>query len=1037
MTEIELPTGQSYRFSYDIYGLIEKIEYPSGGEEQFDYQPVSPLTKQEPNTVGWQTNFGVVNRRLYPVPNGSFYQWAYSATYVDTTGYKVSILKPDGTLSERFLYQGNQPCIGGGCDTGSFGYDNILAGMQYESRTYDSANPRRLVSQSITTWTSTHFPAVALGVPNWHPRVVKKEARIFDDSGNGISATTTIDYEGDLNLRDTPLLTKKSSQYAFVPVGDSIPSSPVRSTETTYLINDPNYSGVKSHYIAQNMIGLVTASEVKNSNGQIVSRSETVYDDVSNYPLHTPAILPTRWNPPANGYRGNPNTIRVWDSTKGDPTSSSSYISTHAQFDNFGNQIKAWDAKGNYTTTDYDSTHYAFPVQVASPIPDTTGQHGSNSSFVTTTTYNFTTGLPLTTTDANGLETKIDYDPDTLRPIRTRTYQNSVQVGSTAETIYHDEPNNYWVKNRSQIDETNWAETITYFDGLGRGWKTERIHSDGNIFVEKEFDAEGRTLRVTNPFRANETKRWTTNIFDDASRVIEVVLPDGAKVKTDYGVSLSGVIGVTKLITDQAGKKRQGFTDALGRMVRVVEDPTGQSLVTDYTFDTLGNLRKTVQGEQNRYFYHDSLGRLLRAKQPEQDVNTYLALATADPVTGHNQWSVAYEYDDNGNITESTDARGVSITGTYDNLNRIKTRNYSDSTPDVSFYYDGRGLTSIPAFSNGKTTRVASSVSETRFTSFDNLGRLLTHEQITDGKTYSTSYTYTLSGALLEETYPSGRKVKSVLDSNGELAMLQSSKCLDGLPGTSGACTALAGLWNYADNFTYNTAGGVTKMQLGNGRWETAKYNNREQVTEIGLGATNATQNLLKLELGYGDNTENNGSVREQKITVPTADQTPGFVATQTYLYDDLNRIQSASESIGGNQTWKQTFVIDRYGNRRFDTSNGNTTTLASCTEAVCNPDISTARNRITTAGYQYDENGNLTRDGEGKRFEYDAENHQNAFFLADNPTSTPDATYLYDGEGRRVKKISDTETTVFVYNAPGQLVAEYSTQIETVKPQV
>ncbi len=36
---------------------------------------------------------------------------------------------------------------------------------------------------------------------------------------------------------------------------------------------------------------------------------------------------------------------------------------------------------------------------------------------------------------------------------------------------------------------------------------------------------------------------------------------------------------------------------------------------------------------------------------------------------------------------------------------------------------------------------------------------------------------------------------------------------------------------------------------------------------------------------------------------------------------------------------------------------------------------------------------------------------------------------YFYDGEGRRVKKVTDTETTVFVYSG-GLLIAEYSTAI-------
>ena len=171
--------------------------------------------------------------------------------------------------------------------------------------------------------------------------------------------------------------------------------------------------------------------------------------------------------------------------------------------------------------------------------------------------------------------------------------------------------------------------------------------------------------------------------------------------------------------------------------------------------------------------------------------------------------------------------------------------------------------------------------------------------------------------------------------------------------------------------------------------------------------------------------------MREQKITVPTVGQATGFTATQTYLYDDLNRLQSAEEKVSGSTTWKQTFTIDRYGNRRFDAA--NTTTLGSCTEAVCNPTISTSNNRISSSGYSFDANGTVTQDAEGKQFIYDAENHQTE--VKDNLNNVI-GEYRYDGEGRRVKKISASETTIFVYNASGQLVAEYSTEL-AVTPQV
>lgn len=149
-----------------------------------------------------------------------------------------------------------------------------------------------------------------------------------------------------------------------------------------------------------------------------------------------------------------------------------------------------------------------------------------------------------------------------------------------------------------------------------------------------------------------------------ASRVVEVDLPDASKVLTDYGGSVTAPIGVTKQITDQAGKKREGYSDALGNMIRVIEDPTGQNLNTDYVFD----------GGQSGYD---------RTGNPE-----------------NNQWTAAFEYDVFGNVVTATDAKGIVATNIYDQAGRILTTAYSDGTPQVDYYYDGTGLSQIPQFAS-------------------------------------------------------------------------------------------------------------------------------------------------------------------------------------------------------------------------------------------------------------------------------------------------------------------------------------------------
>ncbi|MGB7070433.1 MAG: hypothetical protein WBD22_13145 [Pyrinomonadaceae bacterium] len=309
-----------------------------------------------------------------------------------------------------------------------------------------------------------------------------------------------------------------------------------------------------------------------------------------------------------------------------------------------------------------------------------------------------------------------------------------------------------WVKMRSQIDAGSWTESLTWYDGLGRMVRTQVADDDGDVFALTCYDNMGRVSKATNPFRGYSGQtcstttvlEWTTHTFDTAGRPWKITTPDGAVSETIYGLSTSGGhIGTTNTGLDQAGNKRKVIIDARGRIVRVIEDPDGSALATDYLFDTLGNLRKTTQGEQSRYFMHDSLGRLIFENQSEQETNS--ALIAADPVTGNTAWTAKYVYDASSNITATTDARNHTISASYDALDRIILRDYSDvAMPDVSFYYDGKYLDASGSSQTaagavkGKTTGIASSESKTNYTEFDNMGRLLAHQQITAGQTFGT-----------------------------------------------------------------------------------------------------------------------------------------------------------------------------------------------------------------------------------------------------------------------------------------------------------
>ena len=92
-----------------------------------------------------------------------------------------------------------------------------------------------------------------------------------------------------------------------------------------------------------------------------------------------------------------------------------------------------------------------------------------------------------------------------------------------------------------------------------------------------------------------------------------------------------------------------------------------------------------------------------------------------------------------------------------------------------------------------------------------------------------------------------------------------------------------------------------------------------------------------------------------------SATQNNGQIATQTnalsgetveYLYDSLNRLMSAATpGVGG---WGLSFAYDGFGNR----TNQAVTKGGGPTHSVT---INPTNNHISTSGYGYDANGNMT----------------------------------------------------------------------------
>ncbi|MBK8150717.1 MAG: RHS repeat protein [Acidobacteria bacterium] len=731
--------------------------------------------------------------------------------------------------------------------------------------------------------------------------------------------------------------------------------------------------------------------------------------------------------------------------------------------------MKTTDARGNSTTIDYldnfgtpdgnaqtnsapaqlnGSSAFAFPKSAVNPYP---------FNWVTGyAQYDYFTGAVVNTEDINGIVSKTAYGDPLDRPTES-VYAVGTGFERRSAITYADSERKIVATTDLFALGDNASHSETFYDGFGRTVESRKCEPEGYISAKTEYDALGRVKRVSNPYRplASEPLLWTESKYDSLGRVTEVKTPDDAKALTSY-------LGNTTTVTDQAGAMRRSVTDALGHLVRVDEpnsagqlgDVSNPNQPTNYAYDALNNLLQVQQNGttaeqcgtsavpcfQTRSFVYDSLSRLLSAQNPESG-------------------TISYAYDPNGNLASKTDARLITTSFTYDALNRVTSRNYSNEpsdrapTPNVVYVYDDPAV----PYSKYKLTKVSSSVSETHYLAFDAAGRVLSSKQLTDGAPPNpTLYSYNLSEAIIEETYPSGRIVRNTLDADGDLMQVQSSKTNQTLR-------------NYANGFTYTAAGAVSAMRLGNGKWESTEFNSRLQPTRIGLGGSASDQSLLKLDYTYGvvesstlNTAKNNGNIQSQTIRVPNITGANGFTAVQTYSYDSLNRIEDATEMVTpagsstATQSWKQDYIFDRYGNRNF--IEANTTTIPrNCLDnqtppnlTVCdedrkafNPNVNASNNRLSSSdGYQFDAAGNTIRDPQFRKFTYDAENKQTKVETVDsNGTVTGTlGQYFYDGDGRRVKKIAwingQWETTVFVYDASSRLVAEYSTILNPT-PQV
>jgi len=1072
---VTLPNGKQYQFQYNSYAELARVELPTGGAYEYDH--ASGVAGDASGLIGLdQTSINVYRRvttkRVYADGATLANKMTFSNTEsVPCSGCVViDQFSSDGATrisQKRIFYEGN-PILS--FAQGPTEYAPWKDGKEYQSEAV-AANGSTILQRSTRTWQQP------LAGASWPLTVAETNAAAKTNNPQVTQVVTTLEPAQANQISKQTFAFDKYSNQTDVSEYDFGGANPVRRIHTDFKTSgydtlNPNATNPDLNQTShiRNLPIQVSVFDATNIER---ARATTEYD---NYTLdgadclhsfHCGLIVRANISGLDSLFgatytkRGNPTASTRYLLSNGSVTGS---VSSYSQYDVAGNVVRILDPRSTLTnnivtTIEYNDrfgtpdnearsnsvpseltgyTSFAFPTKVTNAVGHTTYAQ-----------FDYYLGQPVNGEDANGVVASGSFNDSLDRPKQIRR-----AVGTTAENqttfAYDDTLRIVAVSSDKDAVNDNLLVSEVEYDQMGRTIAQRQYEGGSNYIVTKtEYDALGRPYKTSSPFRPwqSETPVWTTTAFDALGRVLTVTTPDNAVVGTSYS-------GNSVTVTDQAGKARKSVTDALGRLIEVYEDPAGFNYQTSYLYDSLDNLVTVTQGSQQRFFMYDSLKRLIRADNPEQE--TLSTLSINDPVTNHPNWSAKYEYDNNGNLTFKTDARGVVTENRYDELNRLTTVLYringdaDPNTGDIQYLYDNA--------TNGKgrlwlTYRWGAKPSHTAVGYYDAMGRVKQLWNLFgDGQGgwsagYGVSRNYNLAGQVTSQTYPSSRMVNYTYDTAGRTT---------GFTGNLGDGVTRS----YASSFLYNARSQVTQELFGTQTplYHKLQYNIRGQLWDVRVSTNpdvNGSLNRGGLQffyegnLGYGTSgPDNNGNVLFANTYTPEDEQLNHWaIQRQSYAYDSLNRLQSVTEYFANyahpnsQPQSVQTYAYDRWGNRTINTAQTSGTGINNTAF-----EVESARNRLYSPGdlatnlpevdrrIRYDKAGNQIKDtytGYGTAT-FDGDNH----IVAIPDKFGGSSTYTYNANAQRVRRRVNNQETWQIYGIEGELVAEYAANSAAGTPQ-
>jgi YD repeat-containing protein len=511
----------------------------------------------------------------------------------------------------------------------------------------------------------------------------------------------------------------------------------------------------------------------------------------------------------------------------------------------------AWSSGGG--TCGIASSSSAYPTSV-------TNAAGQKTKY----SYNACSGTIATVQDPNSVTQTYSYDALGRVLCDTATGANSALAGMGCNTFLDSTPTSVSLSVAQSSSQR--VTTKTTYDGFGRLQETALTSDpEGTDFTDTTYDPLGRVQSVSNPYRSTSDPTFgiTSYAYDALGRKVNECHPDNSSTSSttctpqnDYESWSYGNNVVT--FVDEVGNQWQRTSDALGRLTKVLE-PSGLSrtptMETDYTYDALKDLLSVSQcggtcpssASRVRSFSYNGLAQLITASNPETGTVCYGVGSGSNCVNG---------YDQDGNLQYKTDARGITTSYSYDILNRLLSKSYSDNTTPYScFQYDasttansiGRLTTewTLPRSQSGGCSGTSGFITMRTIVAYDAMGRVLSEQQCTpnlsgpgscttsSSNPFALSYLYDLAGNTT--AYANGvSNVPGVgtiafglqYDAAGRLEDFSSSWN----PSSSSSGNPLS-LFTADPTNGYTAAGAIQNMVLGNSIFINKTYDIRLRTT--------------------------------------------------------------------------------------------------------------------------------------------------------------------------------------------------------------